>query len=366
MHPFYSLMGLIAKASNKMSRNQVNGLALNWWIILVCGFVGLVASEARQDAVSNGTTPQKMTVAQFLQLGRSDFKHRYVSVTGILVPPLKIDVSKGSDHFDLVPLIDPATKSGFFVRSDDGVHNSTKAEKVTLTGMMWGLPSDLQGKLGGSTAKFAPINMDSSLELSEGQTPGSPLATTACVAVAALIGGLFLFSSLRQHVFFRRTASKSAVTETVNSPFSGASALRDSNMSPAVTAGTDAQDTLFNLTGQLRLNEKVASRFMEVPVQLLPLDDGKKAFASRIDASERMYGQVTQSKVGVWLSVPETGTLQMEEGLLYTGAIGQPALRVSYLDSADKNKKKTTVLSFATAEQRAAVQKELASQGVKS
>jgi hypothetical protein len=348
-----------------MSRNRVNGLPLNWWIILVCGFVGLVASEARQDAVSNGTTPQKMSVAQFLQLGRSDFKHRYVAVTGILIPPLKIDVSKGSDHFDLVPLVDPVTKSGFFVHSDDEVHNSNKAEKVTLTGMMWGLPSDLQGKLGGSTAKFAPINMDSSLELSEGQTPGNPLASTTGVALAALIGGLFLFSSLRQHVFFRRTASKGAVAELVNSPFSGASALRDSNMAPAVTAGPETQNTPFHFTGQLRLNEKVASRFMEMPVQLLPLEDGKKAFASHIDASIRMYGQVTESKVGVWLSVPESGTLQMEEGLLYAGAIGQPALRLSYEDSADKSKKKTAVLSFATVEQRAAMQKELASQGVR-
>lgn len=366
MHPFYSLMGLIAAASNKMSRQNVNGLPLNWWLILGCTFVVLVASESRRDAISNGQTPQVMSVTQFLQLGNSDFKHRYVRVTGVLLPPMKLNVSNGSSHFDLVPLVDPKTKSGFFVHAGDEVHTGNKAEKATITGMMWGVPSDMRSDLAGAVPKFAPLSMDAGLELSEGQTPGNPLLTTLVMAGLGLTGGLFALSSLQKHVFFRRTKTKvapSAHPGAASSPFVQSSALGQSSVAPD-QPGTPQNGPQLRLSGKMRLSEKVAARFLEMPSGLIELEGGRKGFAARIDASTRTYGRVTQSRAGVWLSVPAPGTLQIEEGLLYAGARGKPALRLKYADEADKGKATSTVLSFNSPGARADFQRELA-QGVK-
>ncbi len=359
MHPFYSLMGLIAAASHKMSRNTVNGLPLNWWLLGACALFAIIANDARRDAVSNGQTPQAMSVTEFLQLGRTDFQHRYVAVTGTLLPPMKLDVSKGSEHFDLVPLVDLKTKSGFFVHAGDEVHGGNQAQKVTLTGMMWSVPSDLRDDLSAAVPKYAPLVMDSSLELSEGQTPGNPLTTTVVMSGLAAISVLFLLSSLQKHIFFRRTKSRATQGNGAASPFSDSSALGE-------TAQAPQNGPALRFSGKLRLNEKVASRFWEMPSVLIELEGGQLAFASHIDASPRFNGQVTQSQVGVWLSAPQSGTLHIEEGLFYAGARGKPALRLRYCDEADKSKKTTAILSFNSLSERAEVQKELSQGGVRA
>ncbi len=103
-------------------------------------------------------------------------------------------------------------------------------------------------------------------------------------------------------------------------------------------------------TGKLRLQEKVARRFLAMPAQLVTLENGALAFVSNIDASSRMYGVVTKVRSGTWLSIPREGTLQMENGLFYYGFAGCPALRLKYQEELDGSKA-TAILAFDSAAQ---------------
>ena len=134
---------------------------------------------------------------------------------------------------------------------------------------------------------------------------------------------LFLLSSLLRHTVFQPTAS-----------------------SVGTGLGEDFDGSLL-FTGKLRLQEKVARRFLAVPAQLVTLENGAPAFASNIDASSRMYGVVTSARRGMWLSIPRSGTVQMEEGLFYHGFAGVPALRLRYTDELDGSQN-TIIAAFAS------------------
>ena len=175
-----------------------------------------------------------------------------------------------------------------------------------------------------------------------------------------LVGGLFLLSSLMQHTIFQRTsgAAKSptfappamqAATQDA-SPFSSHEVAPAVAPSPAENGRADIR-----MTGRLRLHEKLAQRFIDVPVSPVHLEDGAFAFASNIDASSRMYGVVTQKRSGLWLLMPQQRTLSWEEGLSYFGFKARPALRLNYADALDKDKKSSAILSFGSEAQRAQI-----------
>ena len=103
-------------------------------------------------------------------------------------------------------------------------------------------------------------------------------------------------------------------------------------------------------TGKLRLQEKVARRFLAVPARLVTLENGARAFASNIDASSRTYGIVTKARTGTWLSIPREDSLQVENGLFYHGFAGRPALRLRYVDELDGSTN-NVVIAFESSEQ---------------
>lgn len=156
-----------------------------------------------------------------------------------------------------------------------------------------------------------------------------------------LVGGLFLLSSLLRHTVFQPTG------QTSTAP-SGASAAFDGSL---------------QLTGKLRLQDKVARRFLAVPAQLVTLENGVPAFASNIDASSRMYGVVTSARRGMWLSVPRGGTVQMDDGLFYHGFAGAPALRLRFVEELDGSQN-TIIAAFASPAEREAARALLSGQNV--
>ena len=173
-----------------------------------------------------------------------------------------------------------------------------------------------------------------------------------------LIGGTFLLSSLMQHTIFQRTSgaakAPSSTPPAMQAATQDASPFSSHEIAPSVaSAPAENARADIRLTGRLRLHEKLAQRFIDVPVSPVHLEDGAFAFASNIDASSRMYGVVTQKRSGLWLTMPQPRTLSWEEGLLYNGFKPRPALRLRYADALEKDKKSSAILSFGSAAQRA-------------
>jgi hypothetical protein len=367
MRIIYGLMGLVARMSNRMSRFRVNGIPSNWGIIGICAFIILVASEARQDAVSNGAIPRAMTAGEFLQLAESDFGHRYVAVRGELHPEASLRIESSGDDYDLVPMVDKTGGRGFFVKTGVSAYSGRQPFEATVTGMMWGVDSSLRRDL---AAKVGTGNFNTDAQLSEGQTPGNPVTSTVLIIILSAISGVLLLSSLLKHVIFQRTGAKATASikaSATPSPFASAAtapASTPATSAPGAVSEANArqsatQNATLRVTGKLRLHQKCAARFLDVPAFLMRLKGGELAVASHIDASPSLDGRVTESRVGVWLIVPQAGSLRWEEGRLYHGFKPAPALRLRYNDALDKGKKSTAVLSFANETERAAIMLEL-------
>lgn len=116
----------------------------------------------------------------------------------------------------------------------------------------------------------------------------------------------------------------------------------------------DALAVKLRWTGRLRLHEKCAQRFIAMPVSATRLDSGAFALISRIDASTRFYGVVTQSKTGIWLTMPKPESLEIECGTLYYGLRGVPSLAMRFIDGSD-GKKSWAIASFDSSEARGAL-----------
>jgi hypothetical protein len=173
------------------------------------------------------------------------------------------------------------------------------------------------------------------------------------------VGGLLLLSSLMKHIVFQRThgaASTKASTQHAgalqNSPFNSNVALQSSSVpTPAATSTENPPQNQeiasgLRVSGKLRLHEQCAARFLDVPAAFVRLPSGELAVASNIDASSRMYGQVTDRRIGIWLIVPQPRTLKWENGCLYNGFKPLPALRLRYADALDKGKTSTAIVAF--------------------
>lgn len=156
------------------------------------------------------------------------------------------------------------------------------------------------------------------------------------VVPLSIVSVLFLISTLKRDTFFRiEPASASA---------------------PATSSQKELFDTPFGFTGRLRLHEKEAQRFINVPAYATHLESGSLAFVSRIDASTRYSGVVTKSKVGLWLSVPRFESPSIESGTLFYGKTPLPALRLQFSEGADARKPRVkAILTFDTPEHRDAM-----------
>ncbi|PQV65101.1 hypothetical protein B1R32_102108 [Abditibacterium utsteinense] len=144
-----------------------------------------------------------------------------------------------------------------------------------------------------------------------------------------LVGLPFLISTLKRDTFF----------QSQDAP----------PISSLVAARSEAAlfETQFGFTGKLRLHEKEARRFLDVPARATRLENGALAFVSNIDASTRFSGVVTKSKVGLWLCSPQFESAPIECGTLFYGKKSRPALRVQFLETADaKNARLKAILSF--------------------
>ena len=170
-------------------------------------------------------------------------------------------------------------------------------------------------------------------------------------ALLLLISGCaFIGSSLLRHIIFQKLPAPATDPAALGAT-SGAAA-------PASDAGLNVP---MRLTGRLRLSERVAQRFLDIPVGLERLENGQLALMSNIDASSRFYGAVVNSKSGLWLSILNLNTLEVDDGALYHGFKGAPSLLLRYTDEAD-GKPVQNILAFTSARDRDVVRAALQSE----
>ncbi len=155
------------------------------------------------------------------------------------------------------------------------------------------------------------------------------------------VASLFLLSSLLRHTVFQPTGAQASEPNAASAAFDGS----------------------LMFTGKLRLQDKVARRFVAVPAQLVTLENGAPAFASNIDASSRMYGVVTSARIGLWMSVPRATSMQVDDGLFYHGFKGAPALRLRFVEELDGSQN-TVIAAFASPAERDAARALLSGQAV--
>lgn len=221
LHPYYSLMGLVAKASNALSRESSHSMPANWLIIVICG---ALASYGLSESV-------------FLD-----------------------------------------TRSSRYTRTPEDM-------------LFW--------------------------------------FSFACILI--LIGALFVYSSVRQNIFFRKSKKSEEVhPEATDQPLES---------SPLLVAG------------KFYLTEKSSARFLDAPSQLMQCSDGQLVIGSHIDASVTTNATVVRCRIGLWLVVPERGSLTWEEGYMYNGPCGRLALRLKYRDKVS-TKKSTAVVTFESVSAR--------------
>ena len=270
----------------------------------------------------------------------------------------------------LTPVIDRASGKGFFASIPAASAGSTP-RILMLTGTTHSLDSSVRDRL---NARFntGAIRYNPYIFLDVGGKPESPFIGLLATLVCGTIAALFLATSLLQHTIFQRTReTKTPQNVAANSSFSSSSATMSATMMDATSSTRLAKESALcaprisgeigdlRITGKLRLHEKAAQRFTDMPASRLHLEDGSYAFASNIDASTRTYGVVTTKRVGLWLLMPNLRTVQWEEGNLYNGFRPRPALRLKFEDALDKNRRSTAISSFADDASRAQLIAEL-------
>lgn len=368
MNFVYGILGWVAKTGASLSRTRLNLIPGNWLLIGSCAMVAALGWGWSKDALGASSTPQKATVAQVWQ-GASH--QRYLTVTGEIHPEQSVTVKGEYTNNTLAPMIDRVSGKAFFADIPAG-SVGTAPRIVTLTGTTHSLSSSVHGTL---NARFntGVIKYNPYIFLDAGGKPESPVISIVVMLVCGLFAALYFATASLQHTVFRRTgksgAPKNAVANATipaaNSSFSASTATQtaisstrlDGESSAALPISGAIND--LRLTGKLRLHEKAAQRFIDVPASRLRLEDGSYAFASNIDASTRTYGVVTTKRVGLWLLMPNLRAVQWEEGNLYNGFRPRPALRLNFNDALDKDKKSTAIFSFADAVSRAQLIAEL-------
>ena len=350
-HPLFSFLGLFASWNRKLSRYRYNFLPANWGVMSITAIMVVLFFGWSRMALENHAAPIALTAAQF-SAPETGFGSRPFTVTGELHPEKLVPISNGAPsypRFDLIPMVDSKSRRGFFVRTPPGTYSANSdPSTVTVTGMRTQLGprvlaamTPASGRIG--DAMNPQATLDPGVLLSTIETPENPVIALGGLLCSSLVLALFLGAvALRNTVF--QVAGQRGILEP--------SSLQNRTSSTDSSAAMEVEN--MRVTGRLRLSEKYAERFVDVPAELVKLGDGQTAIASNIDASTRFYGAVTKAKVGTWLLIPRLNGLQWSEGVLYNGFKGRPALQLAYASELDNGKAAVAVLSFASEAGRAA------------
>lgn len=334
MSLLYRLLGVVALVNQRLSRNRVNFIPLNWAAMAGLGVLLFVCLDKYQDAHLNGQTPRTVSVADVLAHRTSE--KSYVAVQGVLVPGEGFDEKKDNTvERTWVPMVDLVGRRAFLVqrRTND---LGGKPQQATVTGMMRPMDEKLAAKVQEDGGNIDGVPIDTGYMLVEGERPGSAALWITGAALSALLLGAFIMTFLQKYVVFQPVA-------------------RAPGPQPEAADIDTSQGADVRVTGTFLLDKVGAQRFLDVPAGFGTLQTGETIFVSNIDASNRFMGMTTAKRAGTWAMILANGSARVgAQGLLYSGTKVRPALRVSYVEAATQ-KPAEAVLSFGTPQERAHV-----------
>lgn len=334
----YRILGFVAKSSEGMSRQRVNGVGLNWWIMLGIGMFTAFASYAVYESVRNRAGARDVTVAQAVT--DKDLLDTYVRVTGGHFDD-EGALSQGGDDDDAkpkggtvwIPLVDAGGKHAMFVQLNEKLPPGEMSREA-IRGMLRTLDRALKDHVAAQGLKTEGIDIDRGVMLVAGERPARLWLWLTLASSGALAILMMLWAALTRYVVFRA------------GPTTGL---------PAEVPAVDAAAIDLRASGKFRLNDRVQQRFLDMPVLVAEMESGDRGLLAHVNASVSMYGHVAENREGMWGLLIKSGTLEAPRyGQLYAGSTPRPAMRLRFVDAAT-GKHSSAVLSFATVDGRNAV-----------
>jgi hypothetical protein len=332
----YRILGSFARHSEGMARSRVNGLGLNWWIMIAIGmFTGFAGYEV-YESLHNRAGARDVTVAQ--AVADRNLLDTFVRVTGGQLA-IQHALSQGKDGDEKaktfwVPMLDAEQKYAMYVELDDDVEREDMAGGA-MRGMLRTLPIELKDHVKAQGIQVEGVRMDTGVMLVAGARPARLWLWLILSALGASVVGLMLLAALLRYVVFRAAGQTPELADDVP---------------PVEPSAVDLR-----VSGKFRLSDKIRQRFLDTSAFIAEMESGDKGLLANVNASVTMYGQVTENRAGTWGILIKSGTLDPPQyGTFYSSEKPRPAMRIRFTDAA-VDKRATAILSFATPAARDAV-----------
>ncbi len=343
---YYGLLGVAARINETLRYNLINGLALNWGLLLAAALGLFISAVIAPEAMTETDSPAPAPVEEVLQPGRPP--RRYVEVSGELHFEDKVVMTRtraGQESFDsaIVPMRN--------ARGDQALLVTFVAEtpermprRATITGMLQDLRLEAKTLLRdqGVRAGAVPYRLD--ITLVAGERPWRLSGFLAFGVPSALILLIFGAAQRRGNVVFRRLPW--APVETVPSAWPAIKPIPRAS-GQFVLDRTDA-DRWTRFRDRWVSGTSRSRWFVEVPSRLVDPDTDRLVFGAYVDASLRFLGAIPlENRAGLWkLIIPRECLSDPEYGRVYLGLVRRPALRLRYRTGRIR-RKRWAVLTFA-------------------
>ena len=333
----YRILGFVAQSSEGMSRSRVNGLGLNWWIMLGVGLFASFAWYEVYESIHNRSGARDVTIAQ--AVSDHDLQDTLVRVSG---GHFEVEgaLSQGKEGDDKkaeriwVPLVDTEAKHAIYVQLDAGAARDKDDGAGVVRGMLRTLDRELKDHVAAQGLKAEGVRIDTAVMLVAGERPARLWLWLTLATLSAAVILLMLWAVFTRYVVFRPGPTPAL---------------------PADVPPVDPAAIGMRVSGKFRLNEKVRQRFLDTPATLAEMESGDRGLLGQVNASVSFYGHVTENRSGVWGVLIKSGTLEPPRyGDMYAGSKPRPAMRLRFIDAAT-GKQSSAVLSFASTDARDAV-----------
>jgi len=346
MSLLYRFLGVAAYVTERASRTRGNGVPMNWLILVLLGFFLAWPIHEAIEVKNNEGDPIHASITDATNSDK--LLDRYIIVTGQLHPEESVTETENGkvkdEDISWVPLIDPEGRKAIYIKTNinepnrgvisrvEGSQSSFGAPpRVSVSGMLRKIPTDLQSAVHASSTPIGGISMNSQYMIVAGSKPSGLylwLAVAIAIAIPILLMLLVIF---KRYIVFRPV--------------------------PSIGRGIDrfppppTQEPLdLRTTARFVLQENIRKLFHRVPSVLAQLESGDMAILANVDASSSFMGRVTKNRAGIWAAVIRNQTLSSPEyGTLYFGLTAYPAFRIRYTDGVN-SKPATAILASLTPE----------------
>lgn len=327
MEIFNRILGLVAVIMEKLGRQSINFIPLNFVLMLgaLLGSTaaGGIAGTLYENIQRGEVEPRKLKLTELLDYEKNDIKiDEPVIVEGSFVPTYGMQYGrqkKTSPEMDVTdawaPLVDWRGRRGMFVRLSDKNENlEARAANREFTGWLDHIDTELRDELNTVNGKIEGIAMNTSVQFHEGKPMSYEASWNGFLILVPLSAGLgiagllSLIAMWRRYIIFGRKSFEPG--------------------SAALSAPTTDDLPNVKLSAFFKLNDH-GKVFHNVPVAWGFSEEGELVFLSNIDASSKFMGFTTSNRAGVWSLVIPTNEIEwVQYGRHYWGGGAKPALRI--------------------------------------